>query len=247
MSSSVWSSCRTGTPSDSPLVLLRAVTILGEASKDQGIATLRRPGAAAEGLGMSDTKGPQVELPPELQEELETGYAEGAQPGAEGSTDEAAGLRQQFDELNDKYLRLAAEYDNFRRRSLRERQDALKYGNENLVKELLATLDNLDRALGHAREEGLREEGSQLLAGVELTFRSLLQTLEKFGVKEVAALGSAFDPSVHQAIRQVPSDAHPPGTVAEVLQKGYMLADRLLRPALVGVSSGATEKPDEPS
>jgi molecular chaperone GrpE len=194
---------------------------------------------------MSDTKGPQVELPPELQEELETEYAE-APAAAEAASDEASGLRQQLDELNDKYLRLAAEFDNFRRRSLRERQDALKYGNENLVKELLASLDNLERALGHGRKEELGEEGKQLLAGVELTFRSLLQALEKFGVKEIAALGSAFDPSVHQAIRQVPSDAYPAGVVAEVLQKGYLLADRLLRPALVGVSSGSSEKPEEP-
>lgn len=200
---------------------------------------------------MSDTKGPQVELPPELQEELETEYAEapaGAPPPApdpEVAADEAAALRQQFDELNDKYLRLAAEFDNFRRRSLRERQDALKYGNENLVKELLASVDNLDRAVGHGRKEGLGEEGAQLLAGVELTFRSLQQTLEKIGVREVPALGHPFDPSVHQAIRQVPSGAHPAGSVAEVLQKGYLLADRLLRPALVGVSSGPGEKPEE--
>jgi molecular chaperone GrpE len=198
---------------------------------------------------MSDTKGPQVELPPELQEELEAESSEAlaeAEPGmpGEAASDEAAALRQQHDELNDKYLRLAAEYDNFRRRSLRERQDALKYGNENLVRELLATVDNLERAVGHGREE-LGEQAVQLLAGVELTFRSLMQTLEKFGVKEVEALGSAFDPNVHQAIRQVPSDTHPAGSVAEVLQKGYLLADRLLRPALVGVSSGPTEKPEE--
>jgi molecular chaperone GrpE len=198
---------------------------------------------------MSDTKGPQVELPPELQEELATEYPEAAQESPAVATaggDEVAALRAQLEELNDKYLRLAAEYDNFRRRSLRERQDALRYGNEALVKELLASVDNLERAVVHGRKEQLGEEGTKLLEGVELTCRSLLATLEKTGVKEVAALGAAFDPSVHQAIRQVPSDAHPAGTVAEVLQKGYVLADRLLRPALVGVSSGPAEKPEEP-
>jgi molecular chaperone GrpE len=192
---------------------------------------------------MSEPKGPQVELPPELQEELETEYAEpGAAPTAGAET---GPLRAQLDELNDKYLRLAAEFDNFRRRSLRERQDALKYGNENLVKELLATVDNLERALGHGLGDALGADGAQLVAGVELTLRSLLQTLEKFGVKEVAALGQPFDPSVHQAIRQVASDTHPQGVVAEVLQKGYLLADRTLRPALVGVSSGPAEKPED--
>jgi molecular chaperone GrpE len=209
-----------------------------------------RYAAPARGIEiMSDTKGPQVELPPELQEELETEYPEAAQesaPVAAAGGDEVAALRAQFEELNDKYLRLAAEYDNFRRRSLRERQDALRYGNEALVKELLASVDNLERAVVHGRNEQLGEEGTKLLEGVELTCRSLLATLEKSGVKEVPALGAAFDPSVHQAIRQVASDAHPAGTVAEVLQKGYALADRLLRPALVGVSSGPAEKPEEP-
>lgn len=205
---------------------------------------------------MSDTKGPQVELPPELQEELETEYAEtgsplpGAEPQAESAVptavaEELAAARRQLEEHNDKYLRLAAEFDNFRRRTLRERQDALKYGNENLVKELLATVDNLERAVGHGLAEALGEEGAKVFAGVDLTLRSLIQTLEKFGVKEVPAHGQAFDPNVHQAIRQVPSDAVPQGSVAEVLQKGYLLADRLLRPALVGVSSGPADKPED--
>jgi molecular chaperone GrpE len=200
---------------------------------------------------MSDPKGPQVELPPELQEELATGYAdEGAQASdasdaAAPAGEDLAALQRQLEEQNDKYLRLAAEFDNFRRRSLRERQDALKYGNENLVKELLATLDNLERAVDHGLGDAMGGEAAKVFAGVDLTLRSLLQTLEKFGVKEVPALGQPFDPSVHQAIRQVPSDATPQGSVAEVLQKGYLLADRLLRPALVGVSSGPAEKPED--
>jgi molecular chaperone GrpE len=196
---------------------------------------------------MPDPKGPQVELPSELRDELETEYADTPSSAAAGGVpaDEGAALRQEFDELNDKYLRLAAEFDNFRRRSLRERQDALRYGNENLMKELLASVDNLERALGHGQGDGMGEERAQLLAGVELTYRSLLQALEKFGLKQIEALGSPFDPNVHQAIRQVASDSVPAGSVAEVLQKGYLLADRLLRPALVGVSSGPGEKPDD--
>jgi molecular chaperone GrpE len=207
---------------------------------------------------MSEPKGPQVDVPVELQEELESvdpaapaaAESEASEAPAElappDASEQLAAQRAQLDELNDKYLRLAAEYDNFRRRSLRERQDTLRYANESLLKELLASVDNLERAIGHGRKEELGEEGAQLLEGVELTYRSLLQTLEKFGVQEVAALGSPFDPNVHQAVRQVPSDVHPAGVVAELLQKGYLLADRLLRPALVGVSSGAAAKPEEP-
>jgi molecular chaperone GrpE len=190
---------------------------------------------------MPEPKGPQVEIPPELVEELQTELPAAGDAPAE----EVAELRRQLEELNEKYLRLAAEYDNFRRRSLRERQDVLKYANENLVKELLTSVDNLERAVDHGRKGGLGEEGAQLLEGVELTWRSLLQSLEKVGVQEVAALGAAFDPNVHQAVRQVPSDTWPAGVVCEVLQKGYLLADRLLRPALVGVSSGHAEKPEE--
>jgi molecular chaperone GrpE len=227
------------------LDLLPRGTILREVRRRPEFATLRRP----HGVGtMSDTKGPQVELPPELQEELETEYADAAQgsaPVAAPAGDEVAGLRAQLEELNDKYLRLAAEYDNFRRRSLRERQDVLRYGNEALMKELLASVDNLERALVHGRREPLGEEGTKLLEGVELTHRSLLATLEKNGVKEVPAPGAPFDPNVHQAVRQVASDTHAAGVVAEVLQKGYVLADRLLRPALVGVSSGPAEKSEE--
>jgi len=203
---------------------------------------------------MSDPKGPQVELPPELREDLETEYSEeGASPQEAGEAEAGAAapstnpgdLERQLGEQQDKYLRLAAEFDNFRRRSLRERQDALRYGNENLMKELLGTVDNLERAVDHGLADALGEEGAKVFAGVDLTLRSLLQTLEKFGVKQVPAEGEPFDPSVHQAIRQVPSDDTPPGSVAEVLQKGYLLADRLLRPALVGVSSGPADKPED--
>ena len=134
----------------------------------------------------------------------------------------------------DRHLRLAAEFDNFKRRTLKERQDLLNFGTEALMKELLATIDNLDRALGHVnQEEDVDKEN--LLEGVELTLRSLLQTLEKDGLKVVEAAGVEFDPAQHEAIRQVPSDEHPPGTVVEVYQKGYMLKNRLLRPALVAV------------
>jgi molecular chaperone GrpE len=102
------------------------------------------------------------------------------------------------------------------------------------MKELLATIDNLERALGHARqEEDVDKEN--LLEGVELTFRSLMRTLEQSGVTVVEAEGQEFDPKVHEAIRQVPSDEHPPGTVVEVYQKGYVMKNRLLRPALVAV------------
>ena len=209
---------------------------------------------------MSDEKGSGAEAPeqaavePEDENRDDSSAAESepepgpdeaggeATSGDESEEEPESDLGAQFDELNDRYLRLAADYDNFRRRTFRERQETQKYGNENLVKEMLASVDNLDRAVEHGRGNEYGEEAAQLLEGIELSFRSLMQALEKFEVSEVPALGQAFDPSVHEAIRQAPSAEHAEGLISEVHQKGYRLSDRLLRPALVTVSSGPAEE-----
>jgi len=177
---------------------------------------------------MSDTKGPKVDLPVELMAELEaTGDAK---------PDAAAAATAELAELKDRHLRLAAEFDNFRRRNLKERQDLHNYANENLVKELLPAVDNLERAVVHGRKEEQRADSENLLQGVELTYRSLVQILARFGVVEIEAEGKPFDPQVHEAVRRVSSNEHAPGTVVEVYQKGYLLKDRLLRPAMVAVA-----------
>lgn len=195
---------------------------------------------------MANPKGPKVELPEELVAELEqsaeeldaaeplttAGDSEATSPEPEeGDTDELA-------QLKDKYLRLAADFDNYKRRNLKERQELFNYGNENLIKELLPVVDNLERAIGHLRQAEEASEAKTLLEGVELTHRSLLTALTRSGVAEIEAAGSVFDPKLHEAVRQVESDEHAPGHVVEVLQTGYTLMDRLLRPALVVVASG---------
>lgn len=215
---------------------------------------------------MSKKDGPKVEIPDELAAELSNAPEQIAAPeGAEGeegadraddpdargseaaegeptaSPEPARDPAQELPELQDKYLRLAAEFENFRRRTLRERQELLQYAAENLIKELLATVDNLERALGHVRQQEEGSDTESLSEGVELTYRSLLQALEKAGVTAVEPAGQTFDPKVHEALRQVPSADHEPGTVLEVYQKGYLLKDRLLRPALVAVSGPAEE------
>ena len=182
---------------------------------------------------MSEPKGPKVDLPEELMAELEGNRDSATDAGA--APDPA--LSGELAELKDRHLRLAAEFDNFRRRSLRERQDLHNYANENLVKDLLPTVDNLERAVDHGRKEEQRADSENLLQGVELTYRSLLQILSRHGVVEIEALGKPFDPQVHEAVRRVPSSEHAPGTVVEVYQKGYLLKDRLLRPAMVAVAS----------
>jgi len=187
---------------------------------------------------MSEPKGPKVDLPNELMAELD----EGAEPKTEPEAAPAAAADSsaaELAELRDRHLRLAADFDNFRRRSLKERQDLHNYANENLVKELLPIVDNLERAVGHARREEQRSDSDNLLQGVELTYRSLLQILTRLGVVEIAALGQPFDPQIHEAVRRIPSSEKPAGTVLEIYQKGYMLKDRMLRPAMVAVASEA--------
>lgn len=195
---------------------------------------------------MSD-KGPKVELPDDLAAALEEAAAVEPKPqppteapAPEGPPDPA----KELEVARDRHLRLAAEFDNFRRRTLRERHELFNYANENLIKELLPTVDNLERALGHARlAEG--EEGSRALReGVELTFRSLVTALENVGVVRVEAEGREFDPQVHEAVQRVPTDAAPPGRILEVLQPGYLLKGRLLRPALVSVASKPAVEPE---
>ncbi len=205
---------------------------------------------------MSDPKGPKVELPEDLVAELEQSAADTPEPsGPETTAAEASATSakragadedaaSELDELKDKYLRLAADFDNHKRRNLKERQEVFNYGNENLIKELLPVVDNLERAIGHVGGAEEAGEAKPLLEGIELTYRSLMQALEKVGVVQVRPEGGAFDPKLHEAVRQVDTDEHPPGHIVEVMQTGYLLMDRLLRPALVVVAGGRAETPD---
>lgn len=146
---------------------------------------------------------------------------------------------KEFDEQNEQFLRLHAEFDNFRRRTLKEKQESFKFGHQNLVKDLLSAVDNLERALEHgAQNAGAEVKG--ILDGVELVHREVLAALAKHGVTEIEAEGKVFDPADHEAMGQVPNIEVPPNTILQVLQKGYLIHDRMLRPARVIVSREAT-------
>jgi len=180
-----------------------------------------------------EDSGLKLPANPELEDALREAVesVESREKAAEGEDDLAGELAKSQDRL----LRLQADFENFRRRALSERHDLYQYGHENLVKDLLSTVDNLDRAIGHARESGGGDlEG--FLQGVELVQREFLAILEKHAVNEVEATGRLFDPAVHEAMAQVPDGSVAPNTVTEVLQKGYQLRDRLLRPARVMVA-----------
>ncbi|HJR78150.1 MAG TPA: nucleotide exchange factor GrpE [Nitrospiraceae bacterium] len=144
---------------------------------------------------------------------------------------------------HDKYLRLAAEFDNFKRISQRDQRDQIKFGNEQLLKELLVVADNLDRAIKSAKDAATdaNDHGGNnaLVQGVELTLKQFLAVLTRFGVSPVESVGKPFDPATQQAVGQVESATVPENAVVEEFQKGYLLHDRILRAAMVSVSKGA--------
>jgi molecular chaperone GrpE len=174
----------------------------------------------------------------------EAGKAEAAQD-VEAMKDELEKARSEAGELQDKYLRLYAETENFKKRMSRESAEREKYYNEGILKELLPVLDNLERAIAHADENG--DSGSGLSEGVKMVKKQFIDALAKFGVKEVECLGLPFDPATQQAMMQVETADYDDNTVVEVFQKGYWLNDRILRPAMVTVAkrpaSGTNEEP----
>lgn len=149
-------------------------------------------------------------------------------------------LQNQLSDTHDRMLRLQADFENFRRRASREREEALRYGAQNLVKDLLSVVDNLERAIDHARDNaGGDLQG--LLQGVELVQRELLAVLEQHHVVPIDAQGEPFNPALHEAMAQAPDPTVAPNTVIDVLQRGYQLRDRLIRPARVVVARAPDE------
>ena len=152
--------------------------------------------------------------------------------------DNSGTIQGELQVSQDKYLRLAAEFENYKRRAQRDQSDSLRFANESLLKNLLPIIDNLERAILCAKEAGT---SGPLLEGVELTHKQFLETVGKFGVRQVSSKGKTFDPAIHQAVVQVESENVAPNTVVEEFQKGYYLRDRILRPAMVSVAKGKSE------
>ena len=194
-------------------------------------AALREAAEAVESRGEKAAEPAALTLDPPP-----AGLEGAAGLGSEKSQmEEVEDLSAELVELKDHMLRLQADFDNFRKRALKERQEALQYGHQNLIKDLLSAVDNLDRAIEHAR----KSEGGDLqslLQGVELVQREMLAVLGNHGVVCVEALGKSFDPAVHEAMTQTPDGSVSPNTIIDVFQEGYQLRDRLIRPARVVVA-----------
>jgi molecular chaperone GrpE len=229
-------------------------------SRKKKIEIEAEPGGNGESLE-EESSGGTVAPSPELEEALREASA-AVEKGAQGEASAAAGSEEDGDaaappvpetetpgedvalelkQSQDRLLRLQADFENFRRRALREHTEVNQYGHQNLVKDLLPTVDNLDRAIDHARtsEDGDLEN---LLQGVELVRRELLAALAKHGVVLIEAVGKVFDPAHHEAMAQAPDASVAPNTVIEELQKGYLLRGRLLRPSRVVVARAPDEE-----
>ncbi|MGQ0740750.1 MAG: nucleotide exchange factor GrpE [Alphaproteobacteria bacterium] len=157
--------------------------------------------------------------------------------------DSLQALQAEMAELKDRMLRALAEAENTRKRAERERADALSYGTTKFARDMLTVADNLRRALDHLAPETrakANEAVKSVLEGVEATERELQATLARHGIRRIDAEGARFDPHLHQAIAEVPAEGKEAGTVVSVIQEGYTIADRLLRPAMVTVARAET-------
>ena len=185
----------------------------------------------------SSSLAPNAELEEAMREAMAAVEArESEAHGGAAAGGDPSALQGEVASLQDRLLRLQADFENFRKRTLREREEAYLFGHQNLVKELLPTVDNLERAIEHARGHEGADLGA-LLQGVELVLRELQAVLARFGVAQIEAEGQPFDPALHEAMGAQPSADVPPNTVTQVFQKGYRLRERMLRPARVMISS----------
>jgi molecular chaperone GrpE len=144
------------------------------------------------------------------------------------------------EEYYDRLLRASAEFDNYKKRTTREMREVVRYANEKLFKELLFVVDNLDRAIESARQDG--PDDDPLLEGVRLTLNEIEKIFERHNVKPIKAIGEPFDPNFHQAMMQEETEEEPANTVIREMQRGYVLHDRLLRPAMVVVSKAKSDE-----
>ncbi|MDQ0430002.1 molecular chaperone GrpE [Planomicrobium stackebrandtii] len=195
-----------------------------------------KPLKTEEHAATEDVEVKEPVLEAEEQAELTDAETSATDPsGAEEPepVDEAEELRQQLEAEQNKYLRLLADYDNFKRRTQKDKEIANKFRSQSLLADLLPVLDNFERALSLKTNS---EESASLLKGVEMVQKSLTEAVSREGLEEIKAVGEPFDPNFHQAVMQEKDDSAEPGTVLQELQKGYILKGRVLRPAMVKVN-----------
>jgi molecular chaperone GrpE len=186
---------------------------------------------------IEDTGSSIEEIEREMRETAEEAVTEGpGDPTADSlGTDE--GLRRENEDLKNRYLRTLADFDNLRKRTEREKSEFARYATSGVLKDLIPVLDNFDRALEHS------DADDDFHKGVELIYKQLYDVLTKHGLRPIDEVGVHFDPNIHEAVVREEDSSVPSHTVTAILQKGYFLHDRLLRPALVKVAVGGPDQP----
>jgi len=177
---------------------------------------------------------------PEDQDAPNEETVENQQPAEEAAKDDATAMKEQL-------LRAMAEVENVKKRAEREKQDAMKYATANFARDLLAVADTFERALASLPEDQQTDDViKNFVSGIELTNKELQKAFEKAGIEKIEATGQPFDYNLHQAMTEIETIDHPAGTVVQEMQAGYMLKDRLLRPAMVAVAKGGEESDTPP-
>ncbi len=190
---------------------------------------------------MTEEKNIEQELNTQMEEEnVEEVFAENKaseqnadMPEQDPAQQKIAELEAKLEEADNRYLRLQADFDNFRRRSRIELEASAKYRAQSIITDLLPAIDNFERAM---KMEVDNEQAKSLMQGVDMVYRSLLDALKNEGVEVIEAVGKEFDPHLHQAVMQAEDENYGPNIVVEEFQKGYMLKDRIIRPAMVKVN-----------
>lgn len=200
----------------------------------------KEPGNMAPGKGQEEPTVPETlaaeasGAPSKAEEEAEPDSVRGEVTPEE----RAAQLAKENEQLQDKYVRLMADFDNFRKRSGKEKSEIIRFGNEDLLKDILPIVDNIERLLTYSYQE---TNWKSFQEGIELLLADIGKTLANYGVEPIDALGKAFDPNLHEAMQRAETEEAPANTVVEVYQKGYLYRGRLLRPSLVVVAVPPTE------
>lgn len=200
---------------------------------------MRKKSDSIEKTGESETFDKTQPSAEEAAPDGDATAAETAESASSASEQQPQSLDVELKAVQDRYLRLAAEFENYKKRVQKDQAEYTRYAHERLLRELLPVLDNFQRALQHAQQSG---GTNGLIEGVELTCKQYLEVLSRFGVRPIPSVGQPFDPAVHQAVATVDPQGQAPNTIVEEYEKGYYLHDRVLRPAIVTVAAGG---PDE--
>ncbi|HET6376788.1 MAG TPA: nucleotide exchange factor GrpE [Methylocella sp.] len=215
---------------------------MNEPNKDEN-DTGSRPGSAAGGAASAPLEAPAKEA-----QNANAAAAAGAPPEAPGAASAQEAQQAEIADLKDKLLRTLAEMENLRRRTEREVADAKTYGVTSFARDMLTFADNLRRILENlpaSAREGAEQPWKGLVEGIEVTERDFHSRLAKYGIKKIEPLGAKFDPNLHEALFEIPSETAPAGTVVQVVEDGYAIGERVLRPAKVGVSRAGPKTANE--